>query len=63
MRSELFEIYIAQAARMRELGGPEIGKERSLSVIDLDLARTFPALSFFQEDGPLHPQLRCVISP
>ena len=58
MNVELFEIYIAQAHRTRGLDGPEIGREGSLKVIDLDLPRTFPALSFFQPDGPLHPELR-----
>lgn len=60
--SELFKIYVAQAARMRAQEGPEIGKERSLKVIDLDLPRTFPALSFFQPDGPLHLELRLVVA-
>lgn len=57
---ELFDIYKAQARRMHEMKGKEIGKEGSLKVIELDLPRTFPALSFFQPDGPLHPQLRYI---
>lgn len=42
---------------LREL----VGKERSVSVITLDLPRTFPALSFFQPGGPCHHQLKHVL--
>jgi len=37
------------------------GKEKSVSVIVLDLPRTFPGLSFFQPGGPCHDQLKNVL--
>jgi len=62
LTAELFQIYVAQASRMKDImQGKELGKEESLKVIELDLPRTFPALSFFQPDGPLHSQLRQVL--
>jgi len=38
-----------------------IGKEGTFKLIDLDLKRSFPALAFFKEDGPLYSQLRNVL--
>lgn len=56
---ELFEIYAVQASRMRNLNSNEVlGKVESIRVIELDLPRTFPALSFFQPGGPMHSELR-----
>eukprot|EP01127_Copromyxa_protea_P022210 TRINITY_DN7880_c0_g1_i2.p1 TRINITY_DN7880_c0_g1~~TRINITY_DN7880_c0_g1_i2.p1 ORF type:complete len:500 (+),score=110.62 TRINITY_DN7880_c0_g1_i2:195-1502(+) len=36
-------------------------KEPSITLISLDLPRTFPALSFFQVGGPLHHDLRRIL--
>lgn len=38
-----------------------LSKESTLSIIPLDLPRTFPCLSFFQEGGPLHASMREVL--
>jgi hypothetical protein len=38
-----------------------LGKEKSVNQIVVDLPRTFPALSFFQPDGPYYPGLRQVL--
>lgn len=39
----------------------EIGREDTVELIPLDLPRTFPALTFFSQDGPYHPLLRQVL--
>lgn len=36
-------------------------REQSIGLIDVDLMRTFPALQFFQEGGPLHDSFREVL--
>lgn len=33
----------------------------SVDLIPLDLTRTFPVLAFFNQDGPLHDQLKQVL--
>jgi hypothetical protein len=38
-----------------------IGKENTVSLIPLDLPRTFPCLSFFQVGGPSHGPLGQVL--
>eukprot|EP01087_Luapelamoeba_hula_P011202 TRINITY_DN3015_c0_g2_i4.p1 TRINITY_DN3015_c0_g2~~TRINITY_DN3015_c0_g2_i4.p1 ORF type:complete len:835 (-),score=195.61 TRINITY_DN3015_c0_g2_i4:29-2533(-) len=38
-----------------------IGKENTVNLIPLDLPRTFPCLSFFQEDGPLREPLANIL--
>ena len=35
-----------------------LGKSSSFAYIDVDLTRTFPSLAFFQEECPMHDQLR-----
>ena len=37
------------------------GKAESISYIDVDLARTFPSLAFFQEECGMHEQLRSIL--
>jgi hypothetical protein len=39
----------------------EFGREHSMSLIDVDLPRTFSYLSFFLPDGPLHGSLRRIL--
>jgi len=36
-------------------------KEQTFAYIDMDLSRTFPSLAFFQEECPMHEQLRDVL--
>lgn len=38
-----------------------VGREDSIVLIDTDLARTFPVLSFFQPGGPMYDTLRDVL--
>ncbi|EGC29723.1 hypothetical protein DICPUDRAFT_158657 [Dictyostelium purpureum] len=38
-----------------------LGREGSVSLIHLDLPRTFPMLSIFQDEGPLHQSLANVL--
>jgi TBC1 domain family member 14 len=59
---ELFKIHVQQAERTKlNEGGGSIGKENTVSLIPLDLPRTFPALAFFQPSGPWHDHLRQVL--
>jgi hypothetical protein len=37
------------------------GKENTITLISLDLPRTFPGLSFFQPTGPFHHHLRKIL--
>ena len=39
----------------------ERGREHSLALIDVDIPRTFPTLSFFAHDGPLHEPLQNIL--
>jgi len=59
---DLFRICTQHAERAKkEKEEDTIGKEGTVTLIPLDLPRTFPALSFFAENGPYHPKLREVL--
>jgi len=58
---ELFEIFGGHAKSAREKKGTTLGREDTVDLIPVDLPRTFPALSIFQENGPCHGQLRDVL--
>jgi len=57
--SELMHIFGAQSKQV--LQKESLGREDSAKLIPLDLPRTFPALNFFQKDGPYHQQLRDIL--
>lgn len=42
-------------------GEGALGREGTVTLIQLDLPRTFPALSIFQQGGPCHGQLANVL--
>jgi hypothetical protein len=69
---DLFEIFRKRAADAKAAslaaesasGGAAaslVGREDSVLLIDTDLARTFPLLSFFQPGGPMYDMLRDVL--
>jgi hypothetical protein len=51
----------AAAPGVLATGAQLVGREDSIVLIDTDLARTFPALSFFQPGGPMYDTLRDVL--
>jgi len=52
----------ARAARAKQQAeGASLGREGTVQLIQLDLPRTFPALSIFQQGGPCHHQLASVL--
>jgi hypothetical protein len=63
---ELFEIFGQRAARAKQIThvageGAALGREGTVALVHLDLPRTFPALSIFQDGGPCHGQLASVL--
>ncbi|KYQ91551.1 RabGAP/TBC domain-containing protein [Tieghemostelium lacteum] len=59
---ELFTIFGARAERAKQKSeSSSLGREGSVSLIHLDLPRTFPMLSIFQQEGPLHQSLANVL--
>jgi len=59
---ELYQIFYGYAQQAREQKSKKgLGRESSAQLIPLDLPRTFPALSFFNKDGPHYIQLRNVL--
>eukprot|EP01132_Coremiostelium_polycephalum_P002162 gene2162-2661_t len=59
---ELFSIFGARAERAKHKSeNSSLGREGSVSLIHLDLPRTFPMLSIFQTDGPCHQSLANVL--
>lgn len=59
--SELYQIFLAHAQRAKEAKTNTLGKEDTAELIELDLPRTFPALMFFQADGPCYRPLRDIL--
>eukprot|EP01102_Stenamoeba_stenopodia_P011299 TRINITY_DN3458_c0_g1_i2.p1 TRINITY_DN3458_c0_g1~~TRINITY_DN3458_c0_g1_i2.p1 ORF type:complete len:481 (-),score=78.86 TRINITY_DN3458_c0_g1_i2:55-1497(-) len=59
---DLFDICGSQGkAARRRRNSNEIGRVGTVSLIELDLPRTFPALTIFNKDGPCHEQLLTVL--
>ncbi|EGC36346.1 hypothetical protein DICPUDRAFT_47207 [Dictyostelium purpureum] len=59
---ELFSIFGLRAERAKQKSeANSLGREGSVSLIHLDLPRTFPMLSIFQDEGPLHQSLANVL--
>ncbi|KAM9968471.1 hypothetical protein ACTFIW_002909 [Dictyostelium discoideum] len=59
---ELFSIFGARAERAKQKSeARSLGREKTVSLIHLDLPRTFPMLSIFQDEGPLHQSLANVL--
>eukprot|EP01133_Synstelium_polycarpum_P008376 gene8376-9845_t len=58
---ELFSIFGARAERAKQKGDASLGREGTVTLIHLDLPRTFPMLSIFQDEGPLHQSLANVL--
>ncbi|KAF2068609.1 hypothetical protein CYY_010066 [Polysphondylium violaceum] len=59
---ELFSIFGARAERAKQrTESNSLGREGTVSLIHLDLPRTFPMLSIFQDDGPLHQSLANIL--
>ncbi|EGG23720.1 RabGAP/TBC domain-containing protein [Cavenderia fasciculata] len=58
---ELFSIFGARAERAKQKGDASLGREGTVTLIQLDLPRTFPMLSIFQNEGPLHQSLANVL--
>ncbi|KAK5584183.1 hypothetical protein RB653_005791 [Dictyostelium firmibasis] len=59
---ELFSIFGARAERAKQKSeAKSLGREKTVSLIHLDLPRTFPMLSIFQDEGPLHQSLANVL--
>ncbi|EFA78769.1 RabGAP/TBC domain-containing protein [Heterostelium album PN500] len=58
---ELFSIFGARAERAKQKGESSLGREGTVTLIQLDLPRTFPMLSIFQNEGPYHHKLAAVL--
>lgn len=59
---EYYVINVAKARKLREAlesgEGEAMGRESSLKLINLDIARTFNQLGYFREGSPFNQQLR-----
>ncbi|GAM28827.1 hypothetical protein SAMD00019534_120030, partial [Acytostelium subglobosum LB1] len=58
---ELYSIFRLRAERAKHKGDLSLGREGTVTLIHLDLPRTFPKLSIFQDEGPYHEKLAAVL--
>ena len=60
INEKLFKLFEERAKQMKE-NENMLGNEGTIKYISTDLTRTFPSLSYFQDDGPLNETLHSLL--